>query len=162
MNDYSDCFRKAQEFSPRAALLRHDDSVRGLIHETTNESDEETSLKDRLKKHLWPDMPLVFRPAVTLLIIALLIYPSWLGLRSVLRPEIKPIASVHLESSRGIDEQEFRLDEDLTLTFFHSDQHAGMPYEIKILDDKGRVAVRHMALSRLDEHGTGMLLLKFI
>jgi hypothetical protein len=155
-----DCFRKAQEFSPRAAILRHDDSVRNLVHETNDGSESALTVMDKLKHCLWPDLPLLIRPALTLLVIALLIYPSWLGLRSVRSPEVKPIECVDLVNSRGIEVQEVQLDQDLALKFVHNMGHAGMPYEVKIVDDKGRVAVQYRAPSCLNEYGTGMLLLE--
>ena len=69
------CFLAAKRFASFAKMLREDGMMRDEIARTAS-GDSTLSFWKRMRRYLWPPLPFPFRPALTYLVILVLLYPA--------------------------------------------------------------------------------------
>ena len=117
--DCAHCAAELQRTAERAGALRSDAEVTAQIARLAAHEGEPRRAPVRVWRQLWPDTPLVFRPAFALVLVLLLAYPAYRGFRSIPGEPIGPVQVVALFQSRSaaIDTYAVRSGERLVLTF---------------------------------------------
>jgi len=110
------CRNELERFESGASLIRVDPEFRHLTVKTLVKRQEKKGFLAKLKTYLWPDVPILFKPAVGLLAIVLLSWPAYLGLtmRGIpgMAEEIGPGGRiVHLTTMRGLAIKSFSSSE---------------------------------------------------
>jgi hypothetical protein len=156
------CFDQLDSFAPEAALLSSNNEVKQAIIDTYNEeySESESFLK-RLGRYIWPETPIVFRPALSYLMILLLILPAYWGLKPSPTDKIRSIQVVDFMPGRPMTKRVFRIsdgDEGL-ITFILRGATPGQNYNVAIEFEDGTVIFQDENYSDFDEYEEGRLLL---
>lgn len=156
------CHDQFVEFASAIALLTSDADVRRtvetLAQETTLSSEP---IFRRFWRYVWPDRPLVLRPAVAYIFILLLIIPAYLGVMRRTTDDIRSPQVIHLLPERSAGDNVLRLaaGQDGLLTFVVRGAAPGKSYTVSIETDDGRVVFSDDAFNSFDRFGTGLLLL---
>jgi hypothetical protein len=76
------CFEEVRSFEDVATLLREDPDVRAALQEAAADAEPEPPepILRKIWRYLWPEVPLVFRPALTYIVLLLVAIPAaqWL------------------------------------------------------------------------------------
>lgn len=153
------CHTELHRFETHAKLLRSHQAVR---REVAAPDAVATSFGSRLRHWLWPDAPLLFRPAITLLLVVVLMYPAWLGIHGISRGgRIAPVYEISLLPVRGAGSDIFTVpaERDLVLEFVCYGCNVGEPYRVDIADAEGNLLHRTDGFDGFDEFEMGRLLL---
>lgn len=114
-----------------------------------------------LKQYLWPDAPLIFRPALTMLLVVLLAIPAYIGLRSMTGggQDIRPVQTIRLVPTRSAEPGAFSMESGLdgAISFAVPDYPRGKQYDVAVLDDQGKAVVRLSSAGSIDERGMGQI-----
>jgi len=156
------CFNLVQGFQKQAALLLSDETVKALLTEANPEEQARPeTVPGSLRQYLWPDIPLVFKPALAYLLILILIIPAYLGLKRTPENAIRTIQSIHLTPFRSVEENAFakKTGLDGLIQFVFSDAVPGAQYDVRIVSEDERIIYHDKAFDRFDAYGTGSLLL---
>ena len=155
------CFAEVQQFSQSANILRDDHAMLQDAGKTTVPDTGPASLTGRIRRYLWPDMPLVFRPAVTIVLILLLIYPAYLGLLSVRGHDARTVVSVSLMSARSSAAEAISIPagKDLVISFHIHDAVPGDEYLLELRDDENSRLIYDESFSDFDEYSLGSILI---
>jgi hypothetical protein len=160
------CFEQLKSFERQANLLASDEEVKELIRESTMEeyAQPESFLK-KLWRYIWPETPLLFKPALAYLLILLLILPAYYGLRKVTETgtetEIGPVQNISLTPLRSMGEDVFKisLGKDGLINFVFEGAITGKSYQVIIKSIDGKVVYQDDAFKEFDEYRMGRLLL---
>jgi len=157
------CFNELMSFERESALLTSDEDVKARIGEV---AEEEQSLSassfTRFWRYIWPDTPVIFRPALAYLLILLLIFPVYRWVELLTKERIRPVQTIGLfpdRSSADDDAFKISLGEDGLLTFVFRDAVVGENYRVVIHSVDGKVVFRDDDFNSFDEYETGRLLL---
>jgi hypothetical protein len=156
------CFAELKRFEEQSRLLQSPAvvGVERIASEVEAAVDE--SLGERLKRWLWPETPILYRPALLLVIILLLLYPAYLGLfRQDARLAVRPVAELSLLPTRssGAEAPVVGAGQPVVIEFVCYDSQPGQPYRVRILDERGEVVYGIDEYRGFDQYETGRLLL---
>ncbi|MDD4051279.1 MAG: zf-HC2 domain-containing protein [candidate division Zixibacteria bacterium] len=154
------CFEAVRVFAPWAELLRTDNEVRGLVHDATKAPEAADSRLSRLGRYLWPPWPLVFRPAMIYLLVLVLLYPAYRGLRHVTTRPVEAIQTITLVPSRSavVEGAVLQSGRDAAITFVFRGAQPGETYRVRLTTEKGRVVYEEEAFTGFDKYETGQIL----
>ena len=156
------CLNEVKRFSKAAALIRSDGGIRDAIEkETITEERESESIVERVRKHLWPDTPVIFRPAFSYLLILLLAVPAYRGFVMMRENRIRQVLTLNLFPDRSSEENVINRgnQRDGLIGFIFRGALPGGVYRVIIKTEGGKVIFRDDAFSGFDEYETGRLLL---
>jgi len=107
------CFEHVKEFMPESALLHLDDEVKDpIIKAAMAEAESPESLPRKVWKYLWPDTPMLFKPALSHALILILLFPLAYGIMKWPKPEIGPVQVAFLPSDRSIEMKTLQMSKD--------------------------------------------------
>jgi hypothetical protein len=155
------CFNQLNSFEQEAALLRSDDEVKELITEAARERHPQTeSLLKRFWRYVWPETPLVLKPALAYLLILLMILPAYHGVKELTEDKIRRVQTINLLPDRSPQGDAFKtsVGSDGLLRFVFRGATAGQAYDLTIESEDGTVIFRDKAFDSFDEYGAGQLL----
>ncbi len=152
------CFAELQRFETHAGLLLGHELIRNEVASGDRVRGVEP-FGARMRRWLWPDAPLLFRPAVALLLIALLVYPAWLGV--IDSNSLSPLSEISLLPTRSSTTGTFNVPDgqDAVISFICDGCDVDGSYLIEIFDTDGSLLERIDSFSSFDEYETGRLLL---
>lgn len=158
------CFEEAQNFCAESNLLMADASIIKEVAAATGGEKaygRKPAVFGKFKRLLWPDTPVMFRPAVALILIALLIYPAYMGFRSNHEREIKTVSAISLMPTRSSVTPEFTIPDkgDVVMSFMYRDAVPGHGYILEITDESGRILIHDDSFTAFDKYGMGWLLI---
>lgn len=159
------CFDQLKNFEQEAALLTSDDEVRELVGDAVREEYPQAELLlRRLWRYIWPDTPVVFKPALAYLLILLMILPAYHGLKKFTEGQIRAVQTISLFPGRSTAEDVFKISvgDDGLISFVFRGAVVGESYRVVIECEDGRVVFRDDAFRRFDEYETGRLLLPIV
>jgi len=154
-----------------STLLNSDDEAREPILKADMDDIEppESTLK-RIRRYLWPETPLIFRPALAYLLILLMIFPVYRGLKM---PEGTDLIAVHerpasgismvqnisLQSGRSAKVSVLKISDgmDGLLDFVWEDAVEDANYSVSVESQDGTVLFRTDAFNAFDDYGKGIL-----
>ena len=155
------CFERLRRFEQQASLLSSDDDVKKLVRETGGDArSQQQTLLRRLWRYVWPEAPLVFKPALAYLLILFMILPAYWGVRELTETRIVPVQTVNLFPDRSTGEGAFRIGvgNDGLISFVFRGAVAGKAYRVAIQSEDGQVVFEDHTFTSFDEYGTGRLL----
>jgi len=155
------CFSELKAFEEAAALLRSDQELTELASEVAADLEgSRESLLGRAWRHLWPETPWVFKPALAYLIILLLIIPAYRGLKKSEISHVNPPQVITLLSEKSQAEGTFQagMNYDGVLRFELRDALANRSYLVMIESEGGEAIYRNHDFNAFDEYGWGELI----
>ncbi len=146
-------------FQRQASLLKTGKRVRAFIEDALPEEVGHESALSRIWRHLWPNAPLVLRPAVVYVLVLLLAIPAYQGLR---KPGLLTVTefkqSIHLSPTRAAGRSLKKSAGDIVLVTFQFDGYrSGGTYQIVIKSEDGAVVYCNNEFSGFDEREIGSL-----
>ncbi|MFH1891547.1 MAG: hypothetical protein ABIK83_02570 [Candidatus Zixiibacteriota bacterium] len=153
------CHDQLQAFEESAIHLTTSDRIRAFVDKTLSQQQSAESLSGRIWRFLWPDAPLITKPAVAYLVILLLIVPAYLGIN---RSDISIVSefeqTVHLTPTRTSPQTLNKSMGNIALlTFRFDDYQHGLTYIITIESDDGTVVFVNNEFASFDARGIGYL-----
>ncbi len=155
------CYEEVVQFETAATLMRTDAEVRREVREAIDGTKRQTSLVRDLLRYLWPETPLVLKPAVSFFVMALLIYPAYLGMRGDGDTGLREIQSVSLIPSRSGATASFQVssDQDGLVTFVFPGAVVGKMYHLVVETSEGSEIMSIDNFSGFDEYETGRIVI---
>jgi len=155
------CFSETRKFADEADLIRSDETVINDVSEKVGdiETSGQNSVWKKMLRRLWPDTPLVFKPAAALFLILLLVYPAYIGIISRMDSDIKPVSSISLMPSRAGDAVEYSLAgrNDIVLCFIVQDIVSGGRYILELTGEDGEMILYDDNFGGVDVYGVGRI-----
>ncbi|MEW5923336.1 MAG: zf-HC2 domain-containing protein [Candidatus Zixiibacteriota bacterium] len=158
------CFAEAQGFCAESNLLMSDKSIMDEVSAAIGGEEVITGksiIFKELKRLLWPDTLFVLKPAIALIIIALLIYPAYIGIRSNPEEGIRAVSAISLMPTRSSVMPEFEIPEagDIIMSFMYRDAVPEHEYTLEITDKNGGILISDKSFTAFDKYGMGWLLI---
>ena len=156
------CFELARKFAPHAVSLSSSPDVSKTLKELNQQSPEQTTLKKRFWNVLWPDFPFILRPAALLFVLAVLIYPAYMGLISVNDGGVSQLRSVELVPMRATQlvELDIESETDIVLSFVIPDARSEGEYSLSLSFDNA-ILYQDDRFSNFDSYGVAYILVPF-
>jgi hypothetical protein len=156
------CYTRLKEAAGISDLLLNSPRVKSET-EKYAQTGSDSSVRNRLKTIFWPDIPLPLRPAITLTLLILLIYPAYLGLNGKNQGDIRRVQSITLITKRSVDLPQLDISSgrDGLISFVYRDAKPDQFYIIGIESGEGRVLFTDSEFDGFDEFGVGSILLPF-
>ena len=155
------CYEEVAQFETAATLMRTDIEVRREVREVVGGTKRQTSLVRDLLRHLWPETPLVLKPAVSFFVMALLIYPAYMGMQGSGDTGLREIQSVSLIPSRSAATASFQVssDQDGLVSFVFPEAVVGKEYRLVIETSEGTEIMSIDNFSGFDEYEMGRIVI---
>jgi hypothetical protein len=157
------CFAALREFESAALLLRTKDFAAAVVQDLAA-SHGRNDVKNRhtWRAWLWPDSPLLLRPAISLAVILCLLYPAWLGLNGNSSETVRAVPAVTLLPVRSGETPAVEIDRlngDVLVVFVTDPPMFGQMCTIQVVGEAGEELFRIDDYRDLDEFGCGRLLI---
>jgi hypothetical protein len=155
------CFNELESFRNEAALLSGDENIKGIVRDAARKDSGSESLLRKLRRYVWPDVPVVFKPALAYLLILILLIPAYQGFLGQDDEQIGPVQTVRLLPGRSGSEcvLDANSDKQGLLSFVFRGAVAGENYSVVILTDDGEEIFRDDSFDGFDQYETGKLLI---
>lgn len=152
------CYEEAARFEKASTMLRTDVDVRREVRLAVEGKEHQPSVVTGLLRYLWPETPLVFRPAVAFFLLALMIYPAYQGMKSE-EGGLRQIQSISLIPSRSAATAVFNeaSDHDGLISFVCPGAEAGKEYRLVIEKQDGTEVMSIDRFTGFDEYETGRI-----
>ena len=138
--------------------MADDTDVRFALREAAVEQPGPESLWAKLLRYLWPNTNLVLKPALSYFAIIMLIYPAYLGIKSLDDGQVRPVQILNLIPERS-SPQPVKAGDDLFVSFVFPDAESGQSYDIKIKNKNDEIVYEDSEFKGFNEFGLGGLLL---
>lgn len=156
------CFNEVSSFQRQTGVLRDSGRVRGAMVQPADPS-QPSNLMTTLLGHLWPDARLLFRPAVSILLVILLALPAYLGIRGLVksRPGVRPAQMIRLLPNRanGNRTLSVRSGDDAVISFGLPEYVPGASYSVSIVDGEGEAVIQLDSFDLIDDRGMGQIII---
>jgi phage shock protein PspC (stress-responsive transcriptional regulator) len=155
------CFESVREFERAATLMRTDTEIRQNVRMVVDGISQRKSLLPSLVRYLWPQTPLVFKPAVAFFVMALLIYPAYLGMRGSGDSGMRQIQSISLLPTRASTGAVLKASsgQDGLISFVYPGAIKGHVYRLAIESEDGKVVMSEDSFAGFDEYETGYIVI---
>lgn len=157
------CYNQVAQFSDNAAALRSDPTIRKAAEKYSGREGTRESFARKLWSYLWPDSPIIFRPAVLYLLLILVMLPILRvvdfsdnkGVHGIQKVTLKPFRSVlpddQLPSASA--------SEDILINFVYRSESKADNYLIEIDDSKGETIFSYPEFNGFDRFGSANLVI---
>ncbi len=152
------CLARLRELSDHTHLLREDSRTRQGVYRIAVDAARSESSWQRMKARLWPQGPVVFKPAVAYLLLLVLLYPAYLGLHEIPGTrEVSPVHTLSLLSTRSAIGSSVALvgQTDLVLSVVYRDFREDGVYRVRLSRDDGETLWSDDAYRGFDDRGIG-------
>lgn len=170
------CYERLTGFEERATILRQSRSIRELAQQLPGGDPATGTFFRKLGSYLWPDKPILFRPALLYLVIIALLIPVTRGLWLVsqdgrtppVRPRLDEYALVSPTSSpylslvptrSGSPKISLSSNWDGRIRFVHPDAVPGKPFDIRITAQDGSQLLELAGFRGFNEYGAAEAIL---
>ncbi len=159
MLECQSCFESVRGFEQAANMMRTDMEIRQDIRMAVDGLSRRKSWATSLLQYLWPQTPLVFKPAVAFFVMALLIYPAYLGMRGSDDSGMRQIQSISLIPTRASMGAVLKASsgQDGLISFVYPGAIEGRAYRLVIEAEDGAVVMSEEAFTGFDEYETGRI-----
>ena len=153
------CASLLEAFETQASLLVTSSKVMAVVDEVMSEKARTGSWAGKFLRHLWPEVPLVFKPAVAYLVVLLLAIPAYYGLRDSGQPTVSELGQVvHLSPVRSAAKTLAQgISDNGLLTFEFDGYRPGSVYSVTIESEDGTVVYCNDQFSSFNEREIGSL-----
>lgn len=160
------CFTQAQSFVYEAALLATDDEVRNIVSRADKAGVRSKSVLRKLWRHIWPDAPVILKPAIAYLLVLFMAIPAYRGLMysTVADKGIGPVQVLKLVPNRSNAEEVFQIssERDGVISFVFIGALPGKSYRVVIETADGSEVKRIDNFGSFDQFGTGELIFPLV
>jgi hypothetical protein len=132
------CFEQVSQFDEAASLLRTDSAVQRQVRSAAVVEEPWGSFFSRLSELLWPKKHLLLKPALIYLVVALLAFPAYIGIRQLGERPVNDVQSLLLTGTRSAGGREVTAGEPLVLMFRIDGAREGSKYRVVIQGANGR------------------------
>ena len=155
------CYQQIHQFESAAALLRTDMEVRREVRQVVEGKERQPSLVTSLLRYLWPETPVLLRPAVAFFVMALLIYPAYLGMKGTGDSGLREIQSISLIPSRSTVNAAFTVSsqQDGLISFVFPGAEKSKSYRLVIESHEGEEIMSVDNFTGFDEYETGRIVI---
>jgi hypothetical protein len=146
-------------FEQNALHLTTSTRIKAFVDKTASPEPTAESRFSRIWQFLWPDTPLIARPAVSYLVILLLIIPAYIGIGRLDRTSVRELHQVvHLTPNRSAQQALVRAGEnDALLTFRFDGYQPGRSYDIEITSEDSSTVFAIDEFASFDRRGIGYI-----
>ena len=138
------CFETLQSFEQEATVLQHGAITRG----------QKTA---PVKLSQWKSSPMFTSILAALLV--LMIYPSFVGIKSIIEPKIKPLESITLVPVRSAEKNyNISQENDVVLAIVYTDSKPDYNYTIEIHNQENKI-LNLESFKNFDLYHTGRILI---
>ncbi len=152
------CFKEVNDFEKVSSVMVSGKKIRVAVREAVGDTPAAESLLSKILDYLWPNTRLVLKPALSYLIIAFLIYPAYLGLKTIDENQIRSVQVLNLIPERSIVKP-VKAGHDILLSFAFAEAQPGKSYRITIKSNDRDIIFQDDNFSDFDEFGIASLLL---
>jgi len=156
------CFRRVSDFDREAKLLALDPEVRELVISAGPGGEGKDHLMEKIRRYIWPDVPLIFRPALAYLLVLIMIYPVYLGLRGRDHRDIRSIRNtVYLSDLRSVTQRPvLTIDHgEGAVMIYYDEAETDRAYTLVVESDSGREVFRKPNFVRFDRSGNSLVII---
>lgn len=155
------CYEEAAEFEKAASLMRTDIAVRREVRQAALGRERKPSFVTSLVRYLWPETPLVLKPAMAFFMMALLIYPAYLGMKGSSDSGMREIQTISLIPSRSMTSSIFWAEpgQDGLITFVFPGAQVGKEYQLTIETADGKEVMSNKSFTGFDGYETGRIVI---
>jgi hypothetical protein len=159
------CLQEFKAFETESVLMNRSavlqDALRGLEAEPRRKT---------IWSKLWPEVPVLYRPALAYLLLLLMVYPTYRGLvlrqqGPEVRPEatagelVRPVQKIDLVPARSSETKSFKLgaEPEGIINFVFRGAKPGESYQVVIETEEGKIIQQVKGYRNFDRNGTGTL-----
>ena len=155
------CFEEAQKFEKVTDLIAGDKDVKEAIKREVaiDAKKSRAEFWQKLLELFWPRTQFVLKPAITYLVILLLAYPAYLGIRGKKESGVRQVVSLNLVPNRASSAAIEQSDKDILLTFVLSGAKPARTYTVRIIAPNGEVIYQNDHFSSFDSYEVGRLII---
>lgn len=132
------CLNEISSFEKYAHLMRHSNEAREAMKDAIRVDVPPISIWEKLSGYLWPDVPLIFKPALSLVLVLLLAIPAFYGIQNigVSNSEVRPVQTIRLMGTRTTGENTFTISSGLdgVIVFTLPNATAYESYDVVVTD----------------------------
>ncbi len=157
------CLNEALSFEEEAGVLRTSSRAREAVRQIAAKTEEQESLWSRVWSHLWPQTPLVFRPALAWTLVIALAVPAFYGLERLneTAESARPAQTIRLVGMRSTTSNVLSIEAGLdgAIAFAAPGFAEGTRYNAVVLDSAGVETFRLERFGAIDRAGMGQIIL---
>jgi len=156
------CYQEVVQFEKAATLMRTDMAVKREVRQAVLGKERKPSFVTSLVRYLWPETPVVLRPAVAFFVMALLIYPAYLGMKGPSDSGMRQIETISLIPSRSATTTSIfwaSPGQDGLITFVFPGAQVGKEYELTIETAVGKEVMSNKSFTGFDGYETGRIVI---
>ncbi len=154
------CLNEVSTFERYAGVLRDSGKIKEAMVRHARVAEDVVPGKTLLR-YLWPDAPLIFRPALSILLVLLMVVPTLVGFGVFTfdGENIRPLQMIRLIPTRSAGASTLSIGSglDAAISFAAPDYAPGMLYDVTVVDDQGEEVIRLDSLGSIDERGMGQI-----
>ncbi|MCK5126266.1 MAG: hypothetical protein KAR42_08410 [candidate division Zixibacteria bacterium] len=155
------CLEQIRSFQDEASVLLNDSDAQEIIAQAVEKESRPNRGKTKsIWSFLWPNAPVIFRPALLYPIIILLLIPAVLWFIPDAFDTESRVQTIHLSGMRSQAEETFscELGFDGIIVFVCTEARSGEQYDITVYDKIDNVVINVTGFNCIDLLGTGYLL----
>ena len=155
------CLKEIESFEREAAVMNYDDELKKAAKEKAGDAlSESESLFSKLRQYLWPEAPIIFKPAMAYIVVLLLVLPAYNGMTRLKSRAVRPVQSISLIPMRSVQERIVRTASgtDVLISFVFDGAEEGSLYEVILASEDDEIIFSDDAFSGFDEIGMGGLI----
>jgi hypothetical protein len=153
------CFERVRSFKEYSDMLRADEEVRESIFGEEISFAETPEDRGNFWRHLWPPIPLPFKPALLYLVILILLYPAFNGMIEETGPAFEQVQTISLSPFRATGQESFSMSGSRTgiISFHYPGAKVNGLYTVVITDADETIVFSNTAFTAFDKFETGWL-----
>lgn len=155
------CFNELESFRNEATLLSDDARIKGIVRDAARKDSASEAFLKKLRRYVWPDVPVLFKPALAYLLILIMLVPAYRGFIGQSDEQIGYVRTVRLLPDRSGSECVLDANSGKSglLSFVFRGAVPGDTYSVVILTDDGEEVFRDDSFDGFDQYETGQLLI---
>jgi len=153
----AECFEKVGQFEKIADIMTGNREVRETIKGMKFEEDLESGLLKRILGSLWPNTRLFLKPAIGYLMILVLAYPAYLGIKGQKEGDIRQVETLSLVPNRSVSADIEAGTSDILLSFVFRGAVPGGSYSVRLIDSNGKLIYKNDNFNDFDNYEVGRL-----
>ena len=151
------CYSEISQFGNASRLLASDREIRKLV-ETAARSGRVAEFLSEIKAALWPSgRPVLLRPALAYFLLALAIYPAYLGFQTGSVPSVRSTQTVIMSGTRSLSQTTVDASRPLSLVFRVSGASQSDTLIVMLKDSTDHIVFEDRHFTSLSDAGLGTI-----
>jgi len=149
------CFQEVSLMTEASRAIRHSEEVK---REALAAVGEPKSWGSKLIKWLWPDTPVAFRPALSIALLLLMLYPAYLGLFPEPQEPVSAVERLNLYPTRS-DSPAVSSGSKILVSFVVEGVRSDGKYLVEIQNSDNQTVFKESEFDSFDDYETGLLVI---